>query len=227
MLNNRQCATMAAPITDLPNIMLMEPRPLLPIIPELLWTSFRLSRSPGESGSFTDACDVSKYTSWLGDVQITEAVIFGNMLEPLSRTPPWLPPLVWLPVAAAIIYHSRVSESLSAFSPTSSSLSAAFIGGMFLWTLIEYVLHRWAFHFSDRYKQLPAWALAAHFIIHGVHHRYPHDKARLVFPPLLTAPITLFVATLLGLPFTPTPWTWCALAGGLVAYVTYDSLHYV
>jgi 4-hydroxysphinganine ceramide fatty acyl 2-hydroxylase len=209
-------------------MMMMEPRPLLPVIPEILSTSFRVS--PADIGrSMTDVCDVTKYTAWLGDVQITEALIFGNMLEPLSRTPPWLPPIVWLPVAAAIIYHSSASESMqSAFNhPTSTSLATAFIAGVFLWTLIEYVLHRWAFHFISRYKQLPAWALALHFIVHGVHHRYPHDKARLVFPPILTAPITLAVATLLGLPFIPTPWTWCALAGGLVGYVMYDSLHYI
>ena len=34
-----------------------------------------------------------------------------------------------------------------------------------------------------------------HYIIHGFHHKHPMDGDRLVFPPLYTAAICLFVST--------------------------------
>ena len=200
----------------------MEPRPLLPIIPELLYTSFRVG--VGASGGIMDSCDVAAYEQWLNDTQICEALIFGGLLEPLSRTPPWLPAVVWLPVAVAA---ANRGASLPDWNPSALSLVAAALAGVFLWTLIEYCIHRFAFHFASHYKRLTAWGLALHFLVHGVHHRFAHDAARLVFPPGLTLPIVLLVATLLGLPVAPTPWTWCVLAGGLVSYVAYDLMHYL
>lgn len=31
------------------------------------------------------------------------------------------------------------------------------------------------------------WAVAAHFALHGCHHKFPRDASRLVFPPLPAA----------------------------------------
>ena len=31
------------------------------------------------------------------------------------------------------------------------------------------------------------WAIAAHFALHGCHHKFPLDASRLVFPPLPAA----------------------------------------
>lgn len=41
------------------------------------------------------------------------------------------------------------------------------------------------------------WAIAAHFALHGCHHKFPLDASRLVFPPLPAAAVALAVYGLL------------------------------
>jgi 4-hydroxysphinganine ceramide fatty acyl 2-hydroxylase len=68
------------------------------------------------------------------------APIFGNFLEPLSKTPWWVIPLVWVPPVAYGTYLSR--EGLSSWL----SVAGWFGLGLFIWTLVEYGLHRFLFH---------------------------------------------------------------------------------
>lgn len=75
------------------------------------------------------------------------ALLFGNFLEPLSKTPWWLVPTVWLPCVAY-----GLSVGISGFSNAFVGC-AYFVLGVCFWTLIEYVLHRCLFH-VDRYVAL-------------------------------------------------------------------------
>lgn len=73
----------------------------------------------------------------------------------------------------------------TAFSP----LSLVFFGlswivGCIVWTILEYVLHRFLFHL-DYYLPDHNVAIFLHFLLHGVHHYLPMDKLRLVMPPTL------------------------------------------
>jgi len=56
--------------------------------------------------------------------------------------------------------------------------------GILLWTLTEYILHRFLFHCEDYWLPNHPIVLAHHFMIHGIHHAYPMDRYRLVFPVL-------------------------------------------
>lgn len=68
------------------------------------------------------------------------APIFGNFLEPLSKTPWWVIPIVWLP---PVFYGTNLArQGLS--SPL--ELAAYWFLGIFFWTLAEYLLHRFLFH---------------------------------------------------------------------------------
>ncbi len=68
------------------------------------------------------------------------APLFGNFLEPLSKTAWWVVPLFWLPPVA---YGSFISFlHLSSFFET----VAYWVLGLALWTLVEYGLHRGLFH---------------------------------------------------------------------------------
>ena len=68
------------------------------------------------------------------------APLFGNFLEPLSKTPWWVVPMVWVPPVAYGTYIARAGLS-------STVEEAAYWGlGLFLWTLVEYLLHRFLFH---------------------------------------------------------------------------------
>jgi 4-hydroxysphinganine ceramide fatty acyl 2-hydroxylase len=68
------------------------------------------------------------------------APLFGNFLEPLSKTAWWVVPLVWLPPVSYGTYIAREG--------CSSTLQEAgyWLFGLFFWTIIEYVLHRFLFH---------------------------------------------------------------------------------
>ncbi|MCJ8290395.1 MAG: sterol desaturase family protein [Crocinitomicaceae bacterium] len=55
-----------------------------------------------------------------------------------------------------------------------------FVSGILFWTLIEYLLHRFIFHWIVDSR----WSKRFHFIIHGAHHSYPSDEDRLLMPPV-------------------------------------------
>lgn len=146
------------------------------------------------------------------------AQLFGNFLEPISLTPWWVVPTVWLPVNFYIFYLGWVGQS--------PIISISFWAlGLFLWTLIEYCLHRFLFHL-DYYLPSSKYAFTLHFLLHGVHHYLPMDKYRLVMPP------TLFLV--LAFPFYkvvfavfPYYQACSGFAGGTLGYIMYDVTHYV
>ncbi|KAI1657512.1 inositolphosphorylceramide-B C-26 hydroxylase [Daldinia decipiens] len=148
------------------------------------------------------------------------APLFGNFLEPLSLTPWWVVPMIWLP---AIAYGVHLA---SQGYDSNLGLATSFGSGVLLWTLIEYVLHRCLFHL-DEYLPDNRVGITLHFLLHGVHHYLPMDKYRLVMPP------TLFV--ILATPFWKLAhsiffWDWhlatAVYCGGIFGYVCYDLTHY-
>ena len=68
------------------------------------------------------------------------APLFGNFLEPLSKTSWWVIPAVWLPPVACGSYTAY--QGLPSFFQT----AAYWMIGLSLWTLVEYGLHRGLFH---------------------------------------------------------------------------------
>lgn len=145
------------------------------------------------------------------------APLFGNFLEPLSKTSWYVIPMVWLPV---VIYNFSVAlKNMNFFLCV-----FFFCLGVFVWTLIEYCLHRFLFHLDD---VLPEHNIfyTLHFLLHGVHHYLPMDKYRLVMPPtlfiVLCTPFYKLVFALL-----PLYVAYAGFAGGLFGYVCYDLTHY-
>ena len=68
------------------------------------------------------------------------APLFGNFLEPLSKTPWWVVPTIWMPPVA---YGTIIAKD----GMGSIAEHAAYWGlGLFLWTLVEYIMHRFLFH---------------------------------------------------------------------------------
>ncbi|KAI9747912.1 MAG: fatty acid alpha-hydroxylase [Lichina confinis] len=106
------------------------------------------------------------------------APLFGNFLEPLSKTPWWAVPSIWLP---SVIYGTVLSrEGMNGWG----HVATFWLSGLAIWTLVEYGLHRCLFH-VDRYLPDNQAAITAHFLLHGIHHYLPMDKLRLVMPPVL------------------------------------------
>jgi 4-hydroxysphinganine ceramide fatty acyl 2-hydroxylase len=68
------------------------------------------------------------------------APLFGNFLEPLTKTPWWVVPTIWLPCIAYGTYIARVGCA------NLMQQASYWCLGLFLWTLVEYILHRFLFH---------------------------------------------------------------------------------
>jgi dihydroceramide fatty acyl 2-hydroxylase len=141
--------------------------------------------------------------------------LFKNpLLDKLSRVP-WSAPLfLYVPL---ILFLAGLS--LRHYGPRFVLLAAVL--GYFLWTLVEYLGHRFLFHchFPSRF------GARIHFLIHGVHHEHPNDPLRLVMPALLSGPIMLFAFTvgrlLFGLPLG-----YPVFMGFIAGYLAYDMVHY-
>lgn len=68
------------------------------------------------------------------------APLFGNFLEPLSKTPWYVVPIVWLPLVG---YGTIISREGCA---STIEWASYWFLGLFLWTFFEYLLHRFLFH---------------------------------------------------------------------------------
>ena len=71
------------------------------------------------------------------------APLFGNFLEFLTKTPWYMVPMIWMPCVA---YGTFLAYRQLPLHQT----TAYWLTGLFLWTLVEYTLHRGLFH-VDKY----------------------------------------------------------------------------
>jgi sterol desaturase/sphingolipid hydroxylase (fatty acid hydroxylase superfamily) len=140
----------------------------------------------------------------------------SNALESLSKVPFYVPLLVYVPVILLL-----AGKALWGVGMAGLPFAGYFAGGLLFWTLTEYVLHRFVFHYAPR----SAWGKRMHFIFHGVHHDYPNDAQRLVMPPAASIPLAglFYLLFDLVLPEPPLP---VAFAGFLTGYLVYDLGHY-
>jgi len=140
----------------------------------------------------------------------------SDLLETLSRVHPAIPLIIFLPVISLMIYFS-----IAIYKLAFAEILALILFGIFTWTITEYILHRYIFHWelkSEIGKRI-------HFIFHGVHHDYPSDSRRLVMPPSVSIPLAalfyflfrILLGDILVLPF---------FAGFLAGYLFYDMTHY-
>lgn len=68
------------------------------------------------------------------------APLFGNFLEPLTKTAWYIIPILWLPPVVYGTYLAR--EGCTSWA----HVGAYWCLGLFIWTLVEYILHRFLFH---------------------------------------------------------------------------------
>ncbi|KTD12090.1 Fatty acid hydroxylase superfamily protein [Legionella gratiana] len=135
----------------------------------------------------------------------------SNFLERFSVVHPITPALLYIPVLFYCILHIKI---------TIHSLILIF-SGILLWTFIEYTMHRFIFHLPINTK----WANKISYIIHGIHHKDPHDPLRLVAPPLMSLPIGLIFLYIYSKVFTSNN-LFSFLFGFTLSYLCYDYLHW-
>lgn len=140
----------------------------------------------------------------------------SNFMESLSKVHFAVPLFIFIPAIAVFGYLSLVTAHSTLWS-----FLGYYVLGLVIWTLTEYLLHRFIFHFHPSSD----WGKRIHFIFHGVHHDYPKDKMRLVMPPSVSLPLALLFYFLFSL-FLNNQHLWAFFPGFLTGYLVYDMMHY-
>jgi sterol desaturase/sphingolipid hydroxylase (fatty acid hydroxylase superfamily) len=136
-------------------------------------------------------------------------------LEKLTRTHIAFPLILFSVISAILIYYGIIEKGFQI--PNTILL---FAGGFFLFTLVEYLMHRFLFHLPVTSPKREKFV----YTIHGVHHDYPKDKSRLAMPPFLS----LILAMLFFIIFRSLmgDYSFGFLAGFLMGYTVYLAIHY-
>lgn len=144
--------------------------------------------------------------------------LFANpVLERLSCTLPKTLLITYIPIVLFLFYwaitHSTFVTSV-----------LIFLLGIFMWSLAEYLIHRFVFHYNPKESK---WEkvnpLYYGNLIHEIHHAYPKDKLRLVTPLVVTLPLAVLFYGMFFLIFEV--YAQALYAGFLLGYVIYDVLH--
>ena len=140
----------------------------------------------------------------------------NELLERFSRIHPSTPFVVWIPVVLFFLFRSVSRHDLAI-----PLVAVACAAGLLAWTIAEYVLHRYVFHWTND----TAWGKRVHFLLHGVHHDFPNDKDRLVMPLPTSLPLAVIFFTLFSLTMGRA-WGEPFFAGFVLGYLFYDGTHY-
>ncbi len=136
----------------------------------------------------------------------------SNWMESLSKVHFSVPLFIFSPVIGLCLWQSEGSFW---------RIGGLFLVGLFVWTFVEYTLHRFIFHWIPPGK----WGERLHFLWHGVHHDYPNDRLRLVLPPSVSVPLStgffFFYRLILGVEMV-----YPFFAGFILGYLCYDMMHY-
>lgn len=138
-----------------------------------------------------------------------------DWMEPFSKVHFTVPLIIFIPVIGYYLYKAAITVS-----PWYLILGL-YAGGIFTWSLMEYILHRFLFH----YKPPGKIGARIHFIFHGVHHDYPNDAMRLVMPPVMSVPLAIIFYFLFKLVLGETM-VFPFFAGFVSGYLFYDISHF-
>lgn len=139
------------------------------------------------------------------------------VIELLSQSGPVMMSLFHLSLIAFLIYTGMERAEFT----QKITIPFLFFSAFFTWTLAEYLLHRYVFHYIREDNKL---IQAFHFALHGYHHQEPNDANRLFMPPV---PAALILTLFLGLFYLMMKeYAWIFLAGFETGYLTYSFVHY-
>jgi sterol desaturase/sphingolipid hydroxylase (fatty acid hydroxylase superfamily) len=146
----------------------------------------------------------------------TKQLFNNKLLERLSRTH-ILVPISILGCFSIFLLYWTVTRKLL---PVSTTVGLFFFG-LLLFTLVEYLIHRYVFHMAPTSKRKEELA----YNFHGVHHEFPKDKDRLAMPPLVSA--TIVTLLFLILRYTIGVYVFSFLPGFVIGYCAYLGVHFI
>lgn len=147
----------------------------------------------------------------------------SDFLEFFSHISPTTVALIWSPIVLVFLW---LSIDRASTGNAYALIPVAFLIGWFAWTFVEYVMHRFVFHYHPSTERLKRYF----FMMHGVHHAQPMCRTRLVMPPAISIPLSFFffglyylvIVVLLG----AEAWLYPTFAGTVFGYLVYDLMHY-
>lgn len=140
----------------------------------------------------------------------------SDFVDFFSRVPWWVVPAIYVPVVAGLFAWGVAGAGVA---PAPAVGIAAV--GFFVWTLVEYWLHRTLFHWVPA----TSWGPRMHFLLHGVHHDWVDDRYRLVMPPAASLALGVIFFAMWWAILGPA-WVYPFFAGHVAGYLVYDMTHY-
>ncbi len=145
-----------------------------------------------------------------------DIVLFKNKyLNELSRTHPLVPISIAIPVVVVMFYKSLQSEL------NGIEITLLLLTGALYWSLFEYALHRFIFHYESKNPFIKNTI----YIAHGNHHDDPTDKYRSLMPPIPAIFYGVVVWAILRF-FLSSETAMPIMIGFIISYQAYDYLHY-
>lgn len=138
------------------------------------------------------------------------------LVERITRTHISIPLVVFSIFSVGLIYYGASKIGL-----TTPLLISLFIIGFLLFTLAEYIMHRFLFHMSEDTEAKKKFV----YTVHGVHHHYPKDKDRLAMP--IPASVTLAFLFYLFFEVIMGNQVYGFLPGFYMGYASYLWVHYM
>ena len=145
-----------------------------------------------------------------------QAQLFKNRyMEYLTKTNPLVIWSIYLPVLIIFPFYG-----LNFIHLPKMTAIVCFLTGVIFWTLVEYVLHRFVFH----YQPISEMGKRMNYILHGNHHEFPRDRERLFMPAIPSIIISsCFFFTYY---FILGNWSFLFFPGFMLGYLLYGSMHY-
>jgi 4-hydroxysphinganine ceramide fatty acyl 2-hydroxylase len=166
--------------------------------------------------------DFHEYVKWTNEPKhlinpVRDVIMFDNpLIEYFTKTPWYRVVIMFTTFILWDTYNSQMSYLMTL---------QLFCAGAFMWTFWEYFFHRFMFHAEDKWLPRTNSGIAFHFTFHGIHHAFPMDKYRLVFP-IHASPPFFVLFTWVYARLMPAEWVMPVLAGTSAGYLAYDMIHY-
>jgi sterol desaturase/sphingolipid hydroxylase (fatty acid hydroxylase superfamily) len=145
-----------------------------------------------------------------------QAQLFSHpALEMLTKAHPLVIWGIYLPVVTYLPYYAASEYFFSLYRE-----AFLFLTGMLFWTLFEYTMHRWVFHWVAESERARKFV----YIMHGNHHHYPRDRERLFMPPVPSIIISSAIFGIMYLLMGTNAYVF--FPGFLLGYLIYGTTHY-
>jgi len=146
------------------------------------------------------------------DMEEAKMYLSNSLLDRLTKTNAYAYYIVYAILISCFAYLGLSHVSWYGFV-------IALLAGMTVWTLVEYLIHRFLFHWKSTN---PAIKLIT-FMFHGVHHAYPRDVPRSITPLIFTLPTAAIFYLVFKLIFGA--YGEAIITGFASGYVLYSIIH--